>query len=179
MRVFIAIELKDECKKYISSIMREVRDSFDKHGTFVPLDNFHITLEFLSERDEDEIAIIKRVMDDLNGRIFTITLKGEIGSFKTKERNKRTYFIEMEESRELNEIHRELHQRLEEAGFTLEKRKYHPHVTIVRNGFLSKSLPTFPSFTEKVDSICLMKSERINGRMVYTPMYRHLLDNPV
>ena len=118
-------------------------------------------------------------MDDLHGRIFTITLKGEIGSFKTKERNKRTYFIEMEESRELNEIHRELHQRLEEAGFTLEKRKYHPHVTIVRNGFLSKSLPTFPSFTEKVDSICLMKSERINGRMVYTPMYRHLLDNPV
>lgn len=67
MRVFIAIELKDECKKYISSIMREVRDSFDKHGTFVPLDNFHITLEFLSERDEDEIAIIKRVVKHLTG----------------------------------------------------------------------------------------------------------------
>ena len=159
--------------------MREVRGSFDKYGTFVPLENFHITLEFLSERDEDEIAIIKRVMDDLNNRSFSITLKGVIGSFKTKERTKRTYFIEMEKAMELNEIQWTLHQKLEEAGFTLEKRKYHPHVTIVRNGFLSKSLPTFPSFTEKVDSICLMKSERINGRMVYTPMYRHLLDNPV
>ena len=47
--------------------MREVRDSFDKHGTFVPLENFHITLEFLSERDEDEIAIIKRVVKHLTG----------------------------------------------------------------------------------------------------------------
>lgn len=179
MRVFIAIELKDECKRYISSIMREVRDSFDKYGTFVPLENFHITLEFLSERDEDEIAIIKRVMDDLNNSSFSITLKGVIGSFKTKERTKRTYFIEMEKAMELNEIQWTLHQKLEEAGFTLEKRKYHPHVTIVRNGCGSKNLPSFSSFTENVDSICLMKSERINGRMVYTPMYRHLLDNPV
>ena len=159
--------------------MREVRGSFDKYGTFVPLENFHITLEFLSERDEDEIAIIKRVMDDLNNSSFSITLKGVIGSFKTKERTKRTYFIEMEKAMELNEIQWTLHQKLEEAGFTLEKRKYHPHVTIVRNGCGSKNLPSFSSFTENVDSICLMKSERINGRMVYTPMYRHLLDNPV
>lgn len=179
MRVFIAIDLSKECKAYLSSIMKEIRGIFNNRGAFVPLENFHITLEFLSERDEDEITTIKRIMDDVVGRSFSFKIPGGIGSFATRDRNKRTYFLETEHSNALNELQWNLHQALQDEGFILEKRRYHPHITLLRNGYMKECIPSFPSFCEKVASIHLMKSERVNGRMVYTSIHERLLDNPV
>ena len=179
MRVFIAIDLSKECKSYICSIMKEIKAIFQNKGSFVPLENFHITLEFLGEQNDEEIEKIKRVMDDICLNNFTFKVSGAIGSFATKDRNKRTYFIETERSESLNALQWTLHQSLMDNGFLLEKKKYHPHITLLRNGYTNESIPSFPSFSEKVISIHLMKSERIGGRMVYTSIYERLLDKPV
>ena len=178
MRLFIAIDLSNECKNHIAHSMRELRPLWKKKGSLVPNENFHITLEFLSERDEDEIITIKRIMDNVEGKSFSFKITGGIGSFATRERNKRAYFLETEHSNALNELQWNLHQSLLDEGFILEKRRYHPHITLLRNGYTKECIPSFPSFCEKVASIHLMKSERVNGRMIYTSIYERLLDNP-
>ena len=93
MRVFIAIDLSKECKAYLSSIMREIRGIFNNRGTFVPLENFHITLSFLGERDESEVNMIEDAMKEIAASPFSIFLTGELGHFSRSGRNGNTYFI--------------------------------------------------------------------------------------
>ena len=176
MRLFTAIDLSAECKEYISDVMKDMKVYLNKKGVFVPLNNFHITLEFLGEKEERDVERIRKAMDEVNIHPFSFLITGEIGYF-TRERNKRTYFLNMAHSENLNRLQWELHNNLEMEGFPLEKRKYHPHITLVRNAYTKDVIPSFDTFKENVTSIHLMRSDRINGRMVYTSIYEKLLLN--
>ena len=84
-----------------------------------------------------------------------------------------------EKSSALESLQWNLVEALERRGFRLEKGRYKPHITIARNSFLRDTESSFSPFKEHVDSICLMKSERVNGKMVYTPVFKRSLNNPV
>ena len=53
----------------------------------------------------------------------------------------------------------------------LEKRKYSPHITLAREVVTDIKPWTIEPFSEKVNTIELMKSEHINGKLTYTAMF--------
>ena len=71
-------------------------------------------------------------------------------------------------------MHRALTGELGWAGFPLEKRPFRPHLTLARQVDpalpLAELLPAGP-FSTRVEEMHLMRSERLGGRLTYTPRY--------
>jgi 2'-5' RNA ligase len=82
-------------------------------------------------------------------------------------------WIGLKENKALSDLQGDLTRNLQQIGFRLENRKYVPHVTIgrevkLRSGYVQLEVPK-ANFNLK--NIELMKSERMNGKLIYTPVY--------
>ena len=169
MRLFIAINFPDEIKKTVA----EIRDHLKKsalRGNFSFDENMHLTLVFLGECDIQQKEAVKAVMNDIMFSEFTLMLD-KVGYFKRDVGN--TCWIGLKENKSLSDLQADLTERLTQKGFVLENRKYTPHVTIGREvkmpaGFVK---PEISQDRFDVTSIELLRSERINGKLVYTPVY--------
>jgi len=166
MRLFIAINFSKEVIEAIA----EIRDNLKEEalrGRFSLDENLHLTLVFIGECDAKQTEDIKSVLDDTRFNGFTLELE-RVGHFKRDGGD--TWWIGIRENRSLSGLQADLSERLKQKGFTLENRKYTPHVTIGREvkmpaGFVA---PKMERLQFDVGSIELMKSERMNGKLVYT-----------
>lgn len=159
MRSFIGIKLND-CITNIASIIDELRQ-VDKNANYTLLSNIHITIEFLGEINEEDILKIKKIFSNLNFNSFTLN----VDSLK----NLRDMIIlGVETNQYLNLLHGLINSELKKAGFTLQDRKYYPHVTICRKSNLNllKSL----ELKSDINEIILFSSSRINNELVYAPI---------
>ncbi|MDR2266359.1 MAG: RNA 2',3'-cyclic phosphodiesterase, partial [Christensenellaceae bacterium] len=71
----------------------------------------------------------------------------------------------MREDKPLLALQRNLSDRLSTAGFALESRKFSPHITLGREVSTRVEPWWIETFGEMVNSIELMKSERIGGKL--------------
>ena len=66
-----------------------------------------------------------------------------------------------------------LQENLRQQGFSLEKRAFRPHITIARRvAAPGPVLLQVPPASMVVECMSLMKSERIAGKLTYTPVAR-------
>lgn len=174
MRTFIAIDLPKSMKAQLSSILSEVKQ-LSTGGRFVPSDSFHITLHFLGDTD-DIVAVANAMHEAVRGiRNFNLHL----GKYSSFEKNgSHTAYIDVKGSLdELNSLYESLESALAQYGFPRECKRFTPHITLGRNvtydelvqGELEASIS--PNASMLVNSIILFQSERIGGRMVYTPLH--------
>ena len=77
----------------------------------------------------------------------------------------------------LLDLQRGLSERLSAAGFSLDARKYSPHITLGREVVTSAEPWRIKPFGEKIYVIDLMKSERVGGKLTYTSIYCRKLSN--
>lgn len=89
--------------------------------------NLHITLHFLGEADAN---VVHEALCSIQFNSFQVRID-RLGSFSGREGSK-TLWAGVQESNELEQLHNIIGERLVEKGFKLEKRKYKPHVTLVR-----------------------------------------------
>jgi 2'-5' RNA ligase len=81
----------------------------------------------------------------------------------------------------LPELYNQLCEFLDEAGFSIEKRKLKPHLTLGRNVTMldsfdiAKFATHIPKMQMMVDQVSLIKSEQIAGKLVYTKLYSFVL----
>ena len=169
MRLFIAINFPAEIKAAIAKIRNDLRKSAFR-GNFTFDENLHLTLVFLGECDLRQTEVIKSVLDEIVFSEFMLMLD-KVGYFKRDNGN--TWWIGLKESKYLSDLQADLTERLRQKGFTLENRKYTPHVTIGREVKIQTEFikPEIQQVGFNVTSIELMKSERINGKLVYTQLY--------
>ena len=169
MRLFVAMQFPTEVKAAISEVRDRVRKAALR-GNFTFDENLHLTLAFLGECDFQQVETVKAVMDDIVFSEFKLMLD-KVGCFKREGGN--TWWIGLKESDHLSCLQEDLSNRLREKGFVLENRKYTPHVTLGREVKLPAGFvhPQAHQITFSVSCIELMKSERINGKLVYTPIY--------
>jgi len=101
---------------------------------------------------------------------FTLEFKN-IGCFKHDGGD--TWWIGFYENKSLLTVQADLFERLKQKGFALENRHYTPHVTIGREVKMPARfvLPNVRQDSFTVTSIELMKSERINGKLVYAKVF--------
>jgi 2'-5' RNA ligase len=180
MRIFIAIELDDELKKYLGEKQQQVKDQSEK-GNFTRLQNLHLTLRFIGEVSTMDVENIKEAMEAAAEKTnaFEMTL-GQLGEFPRG--NKKILWIGLDQGQQaLQQLFENLEECLEEKGYPREEKGLRPHITlgreiVLRKSFeeLSKEMMVEPK-TVGVKAITLMKSTRIREKLTYIPIYHRSL----
>jgi len=173
MRLFIAINLTSEIKDYLMAAILELKKEATKEN-FTRRENLHLTLAFLGELSEEKVAVIKSAMNQIKGEPFLLSLSG-FGRFQRNSGD--IHWAGVDKSKALIMIQKQLIGELEKAGFSPENKEYAPHLTLGRevrladpSGNIYESLPA-AKHEMTVSRISLMKSERIDGKLVYSEIY--------
>lgn len=174
MRLFIAVKFDDIEKEIIE--IRESLRSQSRKGNFTRDENLHLTLAFLGEVPGSRISEIENVMEEIDEEPFEVEFN-VLGCFKRRDGGD-VWWIGCRKNRTLMDVQRKLAEGLRESGFKIEKRAFKPHLTLGREVIL-KSDDVFSekqiSMTSSVASITLMLSDRVRGKLVYTPLYEKYL----
>jgi len=167
MRLFIAINFNDEIRDALCDAASELMAAA-KRGRTPRRENLHLTLVFIGETTcVDDIL---DVMEEAAEEAFTEPLRivlSEAGVFKGRGGN--LHWIGVENTPELKRLVKVLTGGLRSEGFEIEKRRFTPHITIGREIVLASEASIMVSAASMIaDHISLMRSDRIDGRLVYT-----------
>lgn len=82
MRTFIAIELEEETKAQLAEVQAEA-EKLCRRGNYTPKENFHLTLHFLGEVQEEDLDYLHEAIYETarRNRPFTMTID-KIGFFR-------------------------------------------------------------------------------------------------
>ena len=169
MRLFIAINFDDGVKTRLLQCQASLRQA-STSGNFTRPENLHLTLVFLGETLPGRVREIQHVMDSVPTEPITLHFEG-MGKFGD------TWWVDIRQNPVLTSLYNHLAQGLKSAGFPIESRPFKPHLTLAREVVLRPGVsPEKPEpFTAQVAAIHLMKSERINGKLIYTSIYEKKL----
>ena len=173
MRLFLAIPLPPDILRAVSAARTQL-EKFGARGRLVSRENYHITLHFLGETDAlaDAADALREAVRDI--RPFVLRL-GEYGSFKTD--GSHTGFINVScDSDELNRLYESLESALWERGFSKNRGRLTPHITLGRRieGDEEFALPPQKAaFT--ANTVVLYESHSERGQMVYTLVHKESL----
>jgi RNA 2',3'-cyclic 3'-phosphodiesterase len=175
MRLFYAITLEDQIRRELCSAMQSMRQCFQS-GRFSPEENLHLTLVFLGEVAPEQLDDAKGALDAARGNAFSLHIGG-IGCFRRDGGD--IYWAGIERTQPLSNLYFSLCTELRGRGFSVERRAFHPHLTLVRQAVLKtecdRSVFVVPMMSMEVDRVSLMLSERSRGRMVYTNLHTSVL----
>ena len=162
MRLFIAIELDQNMKNALLEIQGYMRRSGMK-GNYTPIDNTHITLAFIGDYPDPEYVL--DVMNETSYDSFNISLQG-FGNFGD------LWWAGLSKSDELQHYVKQLRHRLSEADIPYDRKKFSPHITLVRKAYCLKGVPNVnvPKTTMTVKKISLYRSDRGKNGMIYTEL---------
>lgn len=163
MRLFIAIPFTEEFKGELIHVQNEMRAN-GVRGNFSRSENLHVTVAFLGEV-EDPAPALKALQ---SVPVPALVLKsGRLGNFGE------LLWIGLQKAPALEQYVADVRAALDTAGVSYDRKKFRPHITLVRRAdwpyALSVSdLAEAPRASMDVERVCLMKSERINGKLTYT-----------
>lgn len=125
-RLFFALELPPSVSDMLEDRCEGVpqaRWAWEQQG-------FHLTLSFLGEVSAHQQRIVREVAESVVVPPFKVELDA-VGIFPQRGQP-RVLWAGVKPSPELQQLHRILQAELRREGFTFEKRKYRPHVTLAR-----------------------------------------------
>lgn len=161
MRIFIAIRFTEAFKASILDAQEGLKEQGIR-GNFTRPENLHLTLVFIGETDR--IDDIKTAVDSVRFDPFVITT-GQLGCFNGRSR---VLWMGIQGKEKMKTLALRLRKALDERGINYSHGPFQPHITLVRQ-------PTETPLDIEVEDACMtirdiviMKSERINGRLVYT-----------
>jgi 2'-5' RNA ligase len=167
MRLFIAINFSTETREKLIALREELRTR-SRRGNFSRDENLHLTLVFLGECGARQAADAKAAMDAVTYEPFDVAIE-RVGRFKRDGGD--IWWAGLREVAPLPGLQRGLAERLRQAGFVIESRKYSPHITLGREVMADYAPHQIEPFGETVGAIDLMKSEHIGGKLTYTAIH--------
>ena len=159
MRLFISINLDDHMCDAVSAVRRDM-ERLGVRGNFTRRENLHLTLAFIGEYpDPDHVA---DVMESVTFTPCRLSLGG-IGAFGE------LWWLGVDGAEELTKYVTRLRRALIEAGIPVDRKKFSPHVTLVRKPDRAAIPPVrVPRATMEATGVSLMRSDRGKHGMIYT-----------
>ncbi len=162
MRLFIALQFDDDIIEELEYFRGMLKDE-GVTGNFTSRENLHLTLAFIGDyNDPDEIL---DVMEEAGFSPIEISLGG-VGFFGD------IFWAGISENPQLAGYVRRLRHGLADAGIPFDKKKFNPHITLVRKFGYKKGdvIPVWdaPKGTMIAKRISLMRSDRGKKGMIYT-----------
>ena len=161
MRLFVAIQLSDEMKTSLTGMMHELKKAGVK-GSFVPTNNLHLTLAFIGETKDT--PLVKDALKTVQYKSFRLSLT-EAGSFGD------LLYIGLKGSQGLAGTVKAVRDALDAAGIEYDRKKFIPHITLVRKAAGRWQQVSAPKGEMMVKKISLMKSEQKDGKRIYTEIF--------
>ena len=161
MRLFVAIQLSDDMKKSIVTLMHDLKAKGIK-GNYTPLQNLHLTMCFIGETKEREA--VEQALSTINYKPFKLATS-DLGNFGD------LLWLGTRSGQAINTLAADIRKALKGAGIAFDDQKFTPHITLVRRmtgGFYKMTVPKKEMMVKKIS---LMKSEQVKGKMVYTEIY--------
>ncbi len=163
MRLFIAINLTEAMK---DALINAQNDMYGQgvRGNFTKEENLHLTLAFIGEHPNPDA-----VMDALSAVAFTpfeLTLDG-LGCFGD------LWWAGLKGSQPLEAVVRRVHRALAEGGIPFDRKRFSPHITLLRKARGEMPELRVDPASMTVDHISLMRSDRGKNGMIYTEVGRH------
>lgn len=164
---FFAVRLPDSVKQIIHDQMMKTTSTF-RFKRWVHREDYHITLAFLGSVGEEQLSsVIQLVGESLKeGAGFQLQIKS-LDIFGNKQ-SPRIFWAGVSKERRLYDLQKTVYRQCIEAGFTLESRPYHPHITLARkwaaeDKFTSVLLEQYNPFLEnplsfQVNEVVLYKT---------------------
>lgn len=132
MRTFIAIELPQEIKDFLSRLQTELKAT-QADVKWVAPENIHLTLKFLGEIDDKKLTQIIEIIDDTaKGKDKFRICISSLGAFP-KIDFPRVIWVGIETGdKEIKEIAGGLEEKIAKTGIPKEDRPFSSHITIGR-----------------------------------------------
>ena len=162
MRLFLAVNFNEE----ILAALEETQALLQRRGLrgrYAPSENLHLTLAFLGEFPDPDRVL--EVMDTVEFAPFPLALEG-FGRFGD------LWWAGLARSEPLNALVRRLRRALAEADIPFDRKRFSPHITLVRKGVFDGKPPAVevPRVEMTVDRFSLMRSDRGKRGMIYTEL---------
>ena len=136
MRLFVALEIPITARKNLSTLIASLR-AITREPRWVRAENLHVTLKFLGEVREDNLAAVQAALGGIRSR-QAVTLEFRGLGFFPNEKKPRVFWAGIEASSNLKTLAADIEGAMEKCGIAREKREFSPHLTLAR---LERSLP--------------------------------------
>lgn len=132
MRTFIAIDLDESLKKALEIFAGELKP-LTRSVRWVGASGMHLTLKFLGEIPEADVARFSSALEETASRhlAFTLALEGT-GTFPPGGRAPRVLWVGAVPAAPLLALQEDIEGEMAKLGFEREKRPFHPHLTLGR-----------------------------------------------
>jgi 2'-5' RNA ligase len=174
IRTFIAIDFNKETKSYFEYINKKL-EIYCIKGRFTNIDNFHLTLHFIGELEQNNIRNLLTTLEKSITKHDGFSLQLDaLGSFKNG--NSNLLWIGIKDSKSLVEVYKKLTLALKDQNISFDEKPLKPHITLGRQIILTKELSelkdslTIDNLVIPVNNITLMESNHVNGKLTYTPI---------
>lgn len=177
-RIFIAIRFNDDFKRKLV----EIQDSLKLRGVkgnYCSYGNLHMTLAFIGElRDTSRLSsddykqcaknydlpVIRKAVSEVKFEPFDLSLD-TLGTFPTKAG---VIWCGVKDKESATSLANQLRERLTANGVSFSELAFVPHISLVQHPSVIVTDITMPDATLRVEKIFVMKSERINGELIYS-----------
>ena len=164
MRLFIAIAPDRPMRNALVSVQDALRRQ-GVRGNYTPPENLHLTLAFIGEYGDPDAVLA--AMESLSFAPIPLRLD-RLGAFDA------LWWAGLAESGELDALVRQLRRALAETGIPFDRKKFRPHITLLRKPVLPRrvDLAAFPvpQAEMRAARLSLMLSTRGKNGMIYTEL---------
>lgn len=160
-RIFIAIRFEEEFKHVLVSLQDALRTR-GVLGNYCPFGNLHLTLAFIGE--SYDLDAIRKAVSEVTFEPFDLTLD-KLGSFPTKAG---VIWCGLKDNAPIIALTKRLRERLVVKGVSYKEGAFFPHISLVQHPSAIVTDIDLPEASMRVEKIFIMKSERIDGELVYS-----------
>jgi len=185
IRTFIALELPELDLKKIIEIRNNYINDYDKIK-WEPINKLHLTLKFLGDTDEKIIPEINSELEKILKKYEVFELAFDKFGLFTKDKKPRILWVGLKDNIKLNSLAREIDNVISQFGFEKEKRKFTPHITLLRikdkdenfyKDFYKLTQVEIPEINFKANKITFFKSTLLKTGSVYEPIKNFYIKN--
>ena len=160
-RIFIAIRVNDEFKRKLVEIQESLK-SRGVVGNYCSYGNLHMTLAFIGERYD--LPAIRKAVSVVEFEPFDLSL-GNLGTFPTKAG---VIWCGVKDGTSATSLANQLRERLTANEVSFSTLGFIPHISLVQHPSSIITDIEVPDATIRVEKIFVMKSERIDGELIYS-----------
>lgn len=162
MRLFFAMLPDGDTRQCITAAARALK--LDPTARAVPSENYHMTLAFVGEVLESQLAPLLRVAGSQRARGFTV----RFDTYEYSPKAQAVVAAALDFPASLERLWRQIHADLAQHNHALKHEHLRPHVTIARKVLQAPVLQAMSAFDWKVQAFTLMQSNTAGARSIYT-----------
>lgn len=174
-RSFIALSIPQEPTNALGDAAAKMAYQDKSNAVrWVDQGNYHVTLAFLGEQEEQTLEQLAENLDDHLPHAVVPLRVSHFSPFP--ESRPKLIAAMISNSSELTELHQQVANSVVASGITVERRRFVPHLTLgrlrhTRNHFVG-AIPTSIDLAFEVDEVVLYESNLTPQGAEYEPIYR-------